>query len=120
MVSRVYDSRDACSHSSTAIAMLVTDANFDVDEDGLKLQAMDNSHVALTSLELNASAFSDYRCDRNLSLGMNIASLQKMIKCAGNADEVTLRADNNVDVLDLVFQDTSALLRLRFSGSALG
>lgn len=34
---------------------------------GQKLQAMDNSHVALVSLSLDAAGFEDgYRCDRNM------------------------------------------------------
>jgi proliferating cell nuclear antigen len=69
---------------------------------------MDNSHVALVSLELPPSVFLEddgYRCDRNMSLGMNINSLQKIIKCAGNDDEVTLRADESQDTLTLQFQN---------------
>jgi proliferating cell nuclear antigen len=73
-----------------------------------KLQAMDNSHVALVALELPPSVFLEddgYRCDRNMSLGMNINSLQKIIKCAGNDDEVTLRADESQDTLTLQFSN---------------
>lgn len=71
-----------------------------------KLQAMDNSHIALVSLELDKSMFQDgYRCDRNMSLGMNLNSLQKILKCAGNEDEVTLRADDDSDALSMVFQN---------------
>ena len=43
------------------------------------------------------------------SLGMSLASLQKIIKCAGNDDVVTLRADESHDVLGLLFEDTSKL-----------
>ena len=71
-----------------------------------KLQAMDNSHIALVSLELDKAMFQDgYRCDRNMSLGMNLNSLQKILKCAGNDDEVTLRADDDSDALSMVFQN---------------
>jgi proliferating cell nuclear antigen len=33
-----------------AIKELVTDANFECNEEGINLQAMDNSHVALVSV----------------------------------------------------------------------
>ncbi|GAA93363.1 uncharacterized protein L969DRAFT_20591 [Mixia osmundae IAM 14324] len=89
-----------------AIKELVTDANFECTDEGIKLQAMDNSHVALVSLELETGAFEDdYRCDRNLSLGINLASLTKIVKCAGNDDQVTLRATDDGDVVNLSFQD---------------
>ena len=39
---------------------------------------------------------------------MNLQSLQKIIKCAGNDDVVTLRADESADVLGLMFENKSA------------
>jgi len=90
-----------------AVGTMITDANFEVNEEGVKLQAMDNSHVALVSLELQKGAFEDpYRCDRNMILGVNLANLIKIVKCAGNDDEVTLRADGANDNLSLMFQNT--------------
>jgi proliferating cell nuclear antigen len=44
----------------------------------------------------------------NSSLGMSIASLQKIVKCAANDDVVTLRADESQDVLGLLFENKSA------------
>lgn len=35
---------------------------------------------------------------------MSLASLQKIVKCAGNNDMVTLRADESLDVLALLFE----------------
>ncbi|KAH9823565.1 proliferating cell nuclear antigen, N-terminal domain-containing protein [Melampsora americana] len=87
-----------------AIKELVTDVNFDCDEDGMKLQAMDNSHVALVALLLRTNGFSQFRCDRNMSLGINVGSFQKVVKCAGNDDIVTLRAQDEADVLNVVFE----------------
>ncbi len=33
---------------------------------------MDSSHVSLVALKLKAEGFDLYRCDRNISLGMNL------------------------------------------------
>lgn len=90
-----------------AIKDLVTDGNFDCDEEGIKLQAMDNSHVALVSVHLKVEGFSDYRCDRPLTLGVNIASLTKVLKCAKDDDEVVLMANDSADVLRLVYNAKS-------------
>lgn len=118
--------------TTAAVKELVTEASFDCSDEGIvrshlarldptrplipslsdpdpqKLQAMDNSHVALVALELKQEQFeAGYRCDHNMSLGMNIASLQKIVKCAGNDDTVTIRADESADVLQLLFESKS-------------
>jgi hypothetical protein len=33
---------------------------------------MDNSHVALVTVQLEANEFDSYRCDRNMPLGVNV------------------------------------------------
>lgn len=53
-----------------AITCLIEDGQFDVSSKGMSLQAMDTSHVALVSMCLKSDAFDPYRCDRNLSLGV--------------------------------------------------
>jgi len=90
-----------------AIKELVTDANFECSEEGLKLQAMDNSHVALVAVELEADGFTEYRCDRPMPLGVNLASLTKVMKCARDDDEVQLKATDNADTLHLLFENTT-------------
>lgn len=90
-----------------SIRELVVDANFDCSDQGLALQAMDNSHVALVSLLLAADGFDPYRCDRNLALGINLNSLSKVLKCAGNDDELTIKADDSGDTLSLAFEAPS-------------
>ncbi|KAJ3327533.1 proliferating cell nuclear antigen, partial [Blyttiomyces sp. JEL0837] len=87
-----------------AVKELITDANFDCTESGIALQAMDNSHVALVALLLRNTGFDPYRCDQSLSLGINIVSLSKILRCANNDDSITLRADTGVDTLSLLFE----------------
>lgn len=41
---------------------------------------MDKSHVALVSLKLDKAGFSDYRADRNISLGLNLPNVAKILK----------------------------------------
>ena len=63
-----------------SIKDLVTDANFDCSATGFALQAMDSSHVSLVALLLRADGFEHYRCDRGLSMGMNLGNFAKMLK----------------------------------------
>ena len=86
---------------------LVTDANFDCSASGVSLQAMDSSHVSLISLLLRSDGFDHYRCDRNLSLGINLGSMSKIMKCSGNDDIVTLKADDSGDTITFMFESPS-------------
>ena len=74
-----------------AVKELCKDVRFDCNENGIALQAMDrymhaflnylcslSSHVALVAMLLKESAFNLYRCDRSVSLGVNIDSIVKV------------------------------------------
>lgn len=82
----------------------MTDANFECNEDGLKLQAMDNSHVALVAVSLNHDGFVNYRCDRPMPLGVNLGSLTKLLKCAKDDDICTLKASDDADILSITYE----------------
>jgi len=89
-----------------AIKDLVQDCNFDCNDSGIALQAMDNSHVALVAMHLKTEGFNMFRCDRNIALGINLGSLQKVLRAAQNEDILTLKAEDAPDVLSLVFENT--------------
>ncbi|KAF7795315.1 hypothetical protein EIP86_006470 [Pleurotus ostreatoroseus] len=97
-----------------AIKELVADANFECNEEGIELQAMDNSHVALVAVKLMADGFRRYRCDRPMPLGVNLNSLTKVLKCAKDDDQVILRANDDADVLNLTYEARSTCLILSF------
>ena len=42
-------------------------------------------------LQLRSDGFEHYRCDRNLSMGINLNNMAKMLKCANNDDTVTMK-----------------------------
>nr|KAJ0191747.1 hypothetical protein LSAT_V11C800418020 [Lactuca sativa] len=100
-----------------SIKDLVNDANFDCSATGFSLQAMDSSHVALVSLLLRSEGFEHYRCDRNLSMGMNLSNMSKMLKCAGNDDIITLKADDGSDTVTFMFESPKAKIRGYFSAA---
>lgn len=89
-----------------AIRDLVQDCNFDCNDSGIALQAMDNSHVALVSMMMKAEGFSPFRCDRNIALGINLTSLTKVLRAAQNEDILTLKAEDAPDVVNLVFESS--------------
>jgi len=82
-----------------AMKDLCKDVNFDCSEKGLQVQSMDSSHVALVSLLLRESAFSQFTCDRPTSLGMNVDSLGKILKMCGQSDSLKLSHQNEADAV---------------------
>ena len=97
-----------------AIKDLVNDANFDCSATGFSLQAMDSSHVALVALLLRSEGFEHYRCDRNISMGMNLNNMSKMLKCAGNDDIITIKADDGSDTVTFMFESPSMIFFFPF------
>merc|ERR1712216_982304 len=87
-----------------SIKDLVTDANFDCSSNGFALQAMDSSHVSLVALLLRNDGFEHYRCDRNMTMGMNLTNMSRMLKCADNEDIITMKADDAGDVVTFMFE----------------
>ena len=94
----------------TAIKVLGTDANFECTEEGIKLQAMDNSRVALVAVDLLSVGFTHYRCDRPMSLSVDLARLAKVLKWAEDDDRVALTATDAMDVLKLTYEAKSRFL----------
>merc|ERR1711957_1114503 len=78
-----------------AMKDLCKDVNFDCSEKGLQVQSMDSSHVALVSLLLRESAFTEFKCERPTSLGMNVDSLK--IQWKGGADTVGFQCESGAD-----------------------
>merc|ERR1711944_19709 len=83
---------------------LLTEATWDCADTGIQLQAMDNSHVSLVSVNLRADGFDKFRCDRQLSMGMNLGSMSKILRCASNDDIITIKAQDQADNVTFMFE----------------
>jgi len=94
-----------------ALKDLVTEASFDCTSTGISLQAMDSAHVSLVVVLLRADNFEQYRCDKNVSLGINLAHMGKILKCASNTDTVTMKADDNGDSVTLIFESKNKVAK---------
>lgn len=83
---------------------IVDEANFDCSAKGIALEALDTSHVSLVNLNLKSDGFENYRCDRSMTLGLNLTNLQKIFKNAENKDTLTLQAKEGADSVKLEFK----------------
>jgi proliferating cell nuclear antigen len=64
----------------SAISTLIEEADFNTSEDGIKLRAMDPSHVAMVDFTLEKKAFDEYHCDKSVSIRINIDSMLRLLR----------------------------------------
>jgi proliferating cell nuclear antigen len=79
---------------ATAISILVDEATFKIDAEGLKLRAMDPSRVAMIDFEWPRSLFQEYVCTEPTKICLNISELLKLLKRAGKEEAVELSLDD--------------------------
>lgn len=90
-----------------AIKDLINDVNFICTDEGIQMQAMDTSHVALICLTLLADGFSVYECSEHFTLGLNVSILAKILKCAESGDSVILEAEPSGDTLSITLESAN-------------
>lgn len=42
-------------------------------------------------MQLRSDGFEHFRCDRNLSMGVSLSNMSKVLKCMGNDDVLTMK-----------------------------
>jgi proliferating cell nuclear antigen len=89
-----------------SIKDLVVAGNFDCSSKGISLQSMDTTHIALITLYLDSSGFDSYRCDKNMSIGMDLKVLCKALKCVTNDETITIKAADHGETVNILVEDT--------------
>merc|ERR1719193_2809438 len=77
---------------------LCGECNFECSSEGIVCQSMDSSHVSLVSVTLTAKGFAEFACDDDCTLGMNLTNLNKILKCSGSKDSMTISAKDTENV----------------------
>lgn len=88
-----------------SIKDIVSEINLEVNPLGINLQAMDASHVALVSVQLSGEGFAEYRCDKSMNLGIQVAQFWKLMKCGGNDDCLILKSNFDSSTLNIKFEN---------------
>ena len=73
-----------------ALKDILMDVNLEIDETGVKIIAMDNTHVVLIHLKLEADKFEEYYCEKKRYIGVNMLKLHMLIKTIGTNDLLNL------------------------------
>ena len=97
----------ALKHSIEALKEVLTEANIEASENGLKLITMDLTKTILVHLVLDADNFEHYHCSNKMILGVSLLNLYKLIKTVTNNDTINLFVDDsNPNILGIQFINT--------------
>ena len=73
-----------------AMKEILMDVNLEFDENGMKIVALDNTHIVLIHLKLHADKFESYYCMKKLYVGINMLKFHMLIKTIQNGDILSL------------------------------
>lgn len=73
-----------------AVKDILTDANLEFDQTGLKIMAMDGTHTILVHLRLHADRFDEYFCPNKHIIGINMINFFKIVKTMSNSESIEL------------------------------
>jgi proliferating cell nuclear antigen len=76
-----------------ALKEILIDVNMEFDESGMKIVALDNTHVVLVHLRLDAERFESFYCEKKMFVGINVIKLNMLMKTITNNDMLTLYVD---------------------------
>ncbi|MGQ9530003.1 MAG: proliferating cell nuclear antigen (pcna), partial [Candidatus Bathycorpusculaceae bacterium] len=85
----------------TAISILVDEATFKIDPEGLKLRAMDPSRVAMVDFEWPKTVFDEYTATEPTKMCINISEMLKLLRRAGKDEVVELSVDEKTGKLQI-------------------
>lgn len=89
-----------------AIRELLNDCNVHFDKFGMKIKTIDGNHVALVHIKYESENFDKYYCERDLSIGINIGNILKILKNVSQNDTLQLFIrKNNLDELGIRIQN---------------
>jgi proliferating cell nuclear antigen len=79
--------------SFDAISSIVDEVQMQADSEGLRLDALDRSHITFVHLELKPGLFDDFTIDEPLKINVDTEELMKVLKRAKSDDIVELSVD---------------------------
>jgi|TARA_B110000971_G_scaffold58675_1_gene59825 proliferating cell nuclear antigen len=99
-----------------ALKEILTDVNFEISSEGIKVIAMDSSHVSLIYLKLLAENFEKFYCEKPIVCGISILRLFKLLKSMSPNDSLCMFITNmEPNDLQIHIETSEKGLRHKFS-----
>ncbi|MHA1332430.1 MAG: proliferating cell nuclear antigen (pcna) [Candidatus Hodarchaeales archaeon] len=93
--------------SLSAISDLIDEAVFQIKKDGIDMVATDRAVVAVVNFRLLPTAFTSYKCDKDVSAGLNLINFMQILKRAKPDDSLTLRFDPDAETFEVILEGES-------------
>lgn len=81
---------NAIKQCNEALKEILTDANIEWNEKGLKIITLDPSNTILVHLKLDKENFEYFHCSKKMFIGINVLNLFKLLRTLTNNDALTL------------------------------
>lgn len=89
-----------------SITNIVEEVQIQVDQEGLRLNALDKAHITFIHLELKKTVFTEYECTTPTSINIDTLEFNKILNRCKTSDELTLTCNDNN--LIIIFENLSA------------
>jgi proliferating cell nuclear antigen len=112
------DAWDATVEASTfaalvdGVSVLVDECKIHLDEDGVRIRAVDRANIGMVDLELDAAAFDSYEHAEGDVLGVNLSRFEDIVGLADNGDLVHLDLNPETRKLHIAFAGLEYTLAL--------
>jgi proliferating cell nuclear antigen len=83
------------------ISDFITEANFQISNEGIELIAMDPANISMVILKLLPSAFTSYNIQEPQNITVNLDNFKQAVKRAKAGDVLNLSLDKNKLVIDI-------------------
>ena len=86
---------------------LISDINLQCDQDGMSFQCIDKGHVCLIHVVYERMAFTEFECDEDICLGINLDNFISMLRLISKDDVLTMKADGETDQINFHLENLS-------------
>ena len=100
-----YPSAKEFTYILKSVAELVEEVSFRVENDGLKLKALDPGRIAMLTVTLPPEAFQEFQVSEPINIGLSVGNLVKVLKHLRKNDRVTIAA--NEEYVEIIIEGTS-------------
>lgn len=81
-----------------SIGRIIDEAIIECDGEGLRLRALDRSHISFVELELKAGIFDEYTCEIPEKISVDTMELNNVLKRCKNSDVLTLETNEGLTI----------------------
>lgn len=90
-----------------ALAALITEAEFIVDENGLTLKATDPSQISMVDFSLPKSAFKNFDAKEKAKIGLDLTQMKEIMARSKASDSIALSLGEEKPILTITFKGNS-------------